>query len=428
MHIGIFSSSIGFGGAQNTAITTANALRRRGHRVTLYLDARRFRCHKDIKSFALCDLPVNAWCPYGLDSLSFRNLLHCARALDRSSIDIMLSIASQPLPILMLLQARFGFPVAYYEVGRSRTWATRVFRGPIIANSEETEESLRQHRCNSSADIPIVRARIDVDDFLPLVESPSELDASGPISLLMISRIECEKLPAIEKVIRAVSTLLDDGKNVYLTLCGPGKDRDGIADMAALSVARHGPDRITLAAPTSQVAPLIRDSDIVLGVGRTAWEAMACRRPVVIVGREGLGGIVSEKNLPVLMRHNFTARGNGRDEGHKEIAETLQVLIDSPLIRRDLGEYGHDVVRRYYDASIGAAKMETIFCAAVDSEISSSARARVYCLCAGLMVWMQRYARAVVLWFLKRSLVMRSIQKRRELGRGSQAVADPSDH
>lgn len=416
MHIGIFSSSIGFGGAQNTAVSMADGLRKRGHRVTLYLDAARFRSHKDIRSFEVCDLPLNGWCPYGLHSLSVMNSLRCVRRLWSDWPDVVLSMSSQPLPLLMLLQAFRQFPVIYYEVGQSRTWASRLFRGSVVANSEETMESLRQYRAKTHEDIPVVRARIDCDAFLPVVTPPGENNTDGAISLLMFSRMEFEKVPAIVRVIAAVSLLLNSGRKVRLALCGPGKDRAAIMDASSRVVDRDGGKCITVAPPTSDPLPLIRNSDIVLGIGRSAWEAMACARPVIVVGKEGLGGIVCEDNLPVLMHHNFTARGTGRSEGERELADLLLRLIDSVSKRRELGQYGYNIVRQYYDVKIGAAQMEGILHRAIENAPSVSLRLRrISCLTIALLTWAQLYLKAVLLWLLKPSLVFHSIVKRRHL-------------
>lgn len=61
MNIGAFCGAIGFGGSQNTTVSLAAEFQRLGQQVILYLDAKRFRSHKDIRSFTMRDLPLNAW-------------------------------------------------------------------------------------------------------------------------------------------------------------------------------------------------------------------------------------------------------------------------------------------------------------------------------------------------------------------------------
>jgi hypothetical protein len=49
----------------------------------------------------------------------------------------------------------------------------------------------------------------------------------------------------------------------------------------------------------------------VLGVGRCVLEALAAGRPVLVVGNEEIGGLVTESNFFSLQKANFSGRGTG---------------------------------------------------------------------------------------------------------------------
>ncbi len=410
MKIGIFCGSIGFGGSQNTTISLAVELERRGHQITLYLDRQRFRAHKDVSLFEICDLPVNLiWPQMGFISLG--NVIRSINYIHQQQHDVVLSVSCGPLPLLFLYNTFFPpIPVVYYEVGPRMRYITRVFHGTTVANSEETRDLLCNWLGKGLKDIPVVRARVDVREFHH-VPSPSETEQSTHVVIFMMSRLELEKTTSVIKVMRALELLVQQRINVRLRICGSGRDENTVISIAKKINDGMGKPVVSLIKATSHVGNIIEKSDIVVGVGRCAWEAMACGRPVVVIGQEGIGGVVCKDTINTLMYYNFTARGSGKGEGPYEIAEVLKPLVESSCYRKQLGEYGLGIVKKYYDAAIGAEQMEAVLAKACQATSKKTLVRRLNEFGIIMTLWLCLYSKGFLIWLIRPRAAAQSLRK-----------------
>jgi glycosyltransferase involved in cell wall biosynthesis len=97
--------------------------------------------------------------------------------------------------------------------------------------------------------------------------------------------------------------------------------------------------------PNRSVPRLLRDTDVVISLGRGAMEAMASGLPVLCAGY-GYAGPITAANLPDLFERNLTAYGHHRDPG-LVMADVRAALATPPGRMRALAE-------RYFsvDASV----------------------------------------------------------------------------
>jgi len=88
--------------------------------------------------------------------------------------------------------------------------------------------------------------------------------------------------------------------------------------------------RVGGAASVSNVAGPIDEADLVVTLGRGAYEAMSAGRNVVIFDRrdyadvQGADGFVTPDDLPELLRHNCSGRARGLDWGVDELADAFR--------------------------------------------------------------------------------------------------------
>jgi len=87
-------------------------------------------------------------------------------------------------------------------------------------------------------------------------------------------------------------------------------------------------------------------ADCVVAVGRTALEAMACERPVIISGLGGYRGILTPERIPEFQASNFTARIGGQPPDPAQLARDVVQLAapQGAAERRRLGEAGRRFV------------------------------------------------------------------------------------
>ena len=362
MKIGIFCAATGFGGSQNTTASMALELARRGHEVELFVDKTRFRTFEDISSLEFIDLPRRSFSSPVWGYFSIRNAVHAVREIQKNRCEVMLCVGPGHIPTAMLISALFKIPCVYYALYPFMQLESRLFSfsGFTVANSEETRDSLAKSLEKSPECIPVVRSRINLDMFALKATGIDIGPSNVRMSAVMMARLEHGKSEGVLLVMESIHKLNKMGKRISLDVIGNGKDISRIQAEADRINADLGTTVISLRGPVYSVQNELRKYNIALGIGRCAWEAMACGKPTVVVGREGLGGIVCPENLAQLMRYNFTARGNQKKPDAKEVADALETLIDNADYRRRLGDYALQVIRKYYDVKIGAQQLEQI--------------------------------------------------------------------
>lgn len=72
----------------------------------------------------------------------------------------------------------------------------------------------------------------------------------------------------------------------------------------------------------SELGKLIEGADLIIGSGITAYEGVARRKPVIVVGDYGLGGLVT----PNTFRSHYNNRFKGRINGKKDEYFPLESL------------------------------------------------------------------------------------------------------
>lgn len=94
-------------------------------------------------------------------------------------------------------------------------------------------------------------------------------------------------------------------------------------------------------------------SDIVIGPGRCALEAMACGKPVIAVGSKMYNGLVTEKNWMKGVFTNFGGFGDKmNDYTNGSIERDLDIVIKSTSIRKRLGDLGVFITDQYYNEDV----------------------------------------------------------------------------
>jgi len=72
----------------------------------------------------------------------------------------------------------------------------------------------------------------------------------------------------------------------------------------------------------SETGKLIEEADLIIGAGITAYEGVLRRKPVIVVGDYGFGGLVT----PDTFRKHYNNRFRGRINGAKEESFSLENL------------------------------------------------------------------------------------------------------
>lgn len=178
--------------------------------------------------------------------------------------------------------------------------------GGLLTISPELMDYLSQS-LGIKENMYVIPNAIDINKYHPLQNN--EFDGKKN-RIVHITRMDDEKINATLKLIEAAPEIFAAYPDTEIVIIGGGKNYECVHNMVEGINKKTGGDGITM---MGVVAPavllhLLNTADVVVGVGRVAIEAMACGKPVVIAGSQGLSGVLTEENKAKMKYYNFSGR------------------------------------------------------------------------------------------------------------------------
>lgn len=364
LNIGAFAAVYGMGGSQNSTVTLCNALADRGHRVTLYCPARQMFSHVRPR-IELCDLPVNPWGPLHFKNVSLANIWKAVHEVRGRKHDVLLSFSPPCLFMTLPLLLVDNIPGVHYVLGPfGRFPLLKVFPGRVVANSEETRDILAACAGWPAESIPVVRARVDVDALQARDREAREDAAFAPPTgvrqIGMMSPLRDDKMPGLLQTLEAVRIVASERTDFRFLLAGEGTERVAVEAVVAKVNEEAGREVARLVGYVGDVASFLLHADIVIGVGRCAFEAMAFAKPTLIVGSSGYAGTVCPEEADDLAHFNFAGRNVRGAIPPTVLADRLRALLDDDALRGRVGRFARSYVVEQFDAALGARQFEEI--------------------------------------------------------------------
>jgi glycosyltransferase involved in cell wall biosynthesis len=278
------------------------------------------------------------------------SLLRINKIISREKIDLLQVNQRKALVLSVILSWLRKIPLVYTIHGISRGelplalknfWFRSVSR--VIAVSEESEAYFRSQVRYPAERVILSRNGIDFSHFKNLVEH-----LNAHFNLLYISRLDRDKRKAVEAVLDAVAGIFPDWPLVRLRILGDGRQYGKIKKKAEEINSSLGRDIITVDGWADDLTEHFAKADVILGAGRCVLEAIASGRPVLVVGNEEIGGLVTERNFHNLQKTNFSGRGTATTTSCENMAQELEKIslgtaFDDKI--RALAIDGHDAAK-----------------------------------------------------------------------------------
>lgn len=239
-------------------------------------------------------------------------------------------------------------------------WGTRT-----IAVSEDIKAHIIKscHLKKRRADtVSVIANGVDTEIFYPV----AQWRGIGH-RIIFVSRLDNDCALAARMLCKLAGKLSGVFPDVTITIVGGGSAFGEISVLAELMNTACGRRVIIMKGAQQDVASLLRQADVFVGVSRAALEAMACGLPVIIAGDEGYGGVFEP--------HDGADNCNlcGRTEGFigsdmlfDDLCRVLSMPVEQ---KRQLG----DALRRYviknYSAESSALRTVEVYRAAGKKKI-----------------------------------------------------------
>ena len=351
-------AGLGVGGAETHVVSLAKGLAETGYRAVLASGGGIYQ-----GELAGCGIPH-----YRVDmkSASPPALVRAAWALRRviAREGAALVHAHGRIPALVSEAAAAAAGVRFITTAHAvfaAPWHLRIFSRwgeKTIAVSPDIKEHLIVNFGVPEERITVIPNGVDVARFCPVPPSPGllrELGVAGAEPVVAcVSRLEGALAHVALSAVEACSSLLPVYPRLALLIAGGGKRASEVAGAAAAANGSAGREYVRFLGPRTDVHRVMAAADLVVGVSRTALEAMACAKNVVLAGGEGFWGLVRPEQLGGLAADNFTGRSTRRPVTAGALKEAVREFLElPPAVRRERG----GELRRFVEENFSSAAM-----------------------------------------------------------------------
>lgn len=358
------------GGAPMDAICLARGLRDRGNQV--YFFTRPGGEHQDMldeSGLPVISAPYSRWNPllYHLNPKAYCILRD---AVDRYDIDVIHAMHSSSYYLSLFAAISRDVPVVFTLVWFSRNVYYPSYPGRIIYVAEEFLHQSRPYFRSEPREEYVIPNRVDLDMFHPEVEAGDfprkhNLPETG-WKIAFMSRINHAKFNSLLCAMDAAGILASRGIDVCLAIAGGGPCLDRLMERAGEVNSEAGREVVKVMGVVIDTPRFLAWSDIVLGIGRCAWEGMAAGKPTLVVGEKGFAGTVSPENVKELGYYNFAGRNIRHKVPPEKLADrVVEIMSDNDLYGR-LADFARLHAEEQYDYRKGVVRLEKVFRAAID--------------------------------------------------------------
>ena len=391
-------------GHTRTATTIAQALERRGHKVSFVIAEDSRADVIEAAQFPIYRVPVR-WAGRYPDLERVISDLHAL-----GEVDVVHSFNTRGLPETVKAAKALRLPV-FRTICGGKTPHRVLELKPLISLSHEIKHDLLERSSFREDEIEVIPARIDFRALLRHAEEGSDaaqrrfrekygLPPTSKI-VLRIARLSTKYAKGVLQSADAVARLHKEGHDVRFVHIGfvPPGDEANLEEVKAQFGAINRAALTTLAVSAQDEALRAPDyldmADIVVGMGRTVFEGMLFKKPTVIVGKEGFAGLVGHDDTEKLAFYNFSGRhlkeAKPYEQSVTELTSTLRELLQDEALRARVGEFGRAYVLKNLDANIAAERYEALYSSFVPEHYPSDEQ-----LATHLKLTPRRVARALI--------------------------------
>ncbi len=349
-NIVILTMGLDIGGAETHIVELAGALRRKGHKVTIFSNGGAFTEQLEQMDVQHICAPMNN---KRLSSLmrSYRLLLNFCRKENVSVIhshtritNFIANLVCKKLHIPMVTTVHFNFKL---------NLLTRIF-SKWGNRSLSVSEDLRQYVADGYGIDPqkvrITVNGINLNTFSkqsnPKLRAEYGLNEQHKV-ILCVSRIDTNACENVFRFLESAKEIYDAVPQARIVIVGNGNRFEELQQIAADINSKTEDNYVQLAGARTNISDYLHMADAFAGVSRSALEAMACRLPTIIIGNQGYLGVYSEEILPACIDTNFTCRGYPYVSAH-EVAEIMIGMLTRPEEYEANIEAAHKLIEQRY--------------------------------------------------------------------------------
>lgn len=352
-------------GSQHSMLAQAKSMRSLGHEIH-FIGSRGPFEHDLMKEDIPCHLrPYSAFTP-----LSVLGIIKLALVIKRIRPDLLHSSGYWPHIECLFMKTLFKVPVISTIAGGPFFGKPLIPKCPLISYSAELKDEIVRHFGAEYNDMLVMKNRMDLSSPPPAVSHMIGKKISAPGNILFISRLDRDKEQSIDHFLREMVVLHRSYGHVVGRILGGGEIEAAVRLQASRINHEFGSGVVTLLGHRRDIFPHIRESDIVVGLGRSAMESMVSERPVLIPCSDGSLSLVVKENADKHAHYNFAGRQPRTDEDRIRDAENLKRLFRDPEYYDRVAGFSRQYIIDNYDVRGIQDRMQALYL----EEIAKAAR------------------------------------------------------
>ncbi|MCL2236057.1 MAG: polysaccharide pyruvyl transferase CsaB [Defluviitaleaceae bacterium] len=272
--------------------------------------------------------------------------------------DINLVHAHARIPAFLcgLLQKKVGFVfVTTAHAHFNNALAYRLltnFGDASLAVAEDIKENLIKNYRMNPQDAFLTINGINMDTFgvnadYSGISSEFDLSADNK-TIVNVSRMDKDMSHAAHRLIEIAPSIHEKDPNCRIIIVGGGNDLDAVSAKAEVVNSALNLQKVIVTGTRTDVSKFLGMADIFVGVSRSALEAMACAKPVILAGGQGYLGLFEPSMKEVAVKTNFTCRGHS-EVTQEALRRDVLALMDMPADKMaELGNFAQEMVKTEY--------------------------------------------------------------------------------
>lgn len=240
----------------------------------------------------------------------------------------------------------------------------------VMAVSEDIKTYLMENYRTNPADIYVTINGIDTAKFCKTADTSdviSEFSLSETSAkIVYISRMDEDRARLAFELVEIAPELVKIKPDLEIVIVGGGNVFPQLEEKVREINRSIGRRVIVLTGSRTDIYKFAALGDLFVGVSRSALEAMACEKPVIVAGNEGYIGIFDETKLAAAIDTNFCCRGLEMSSCERLLADVKTLLTNSGEENARLGSFGRTLILNNYSLSKMAQDCVKMYLAASD--------------------------------------------------------------
>lgn len=246
-----------------------------------------------------------------------------------------------------------GIPVVFTMHGTYYPREEAIELAQLCAATISVSKPVERYWRAYGIDSTVISNGVNLEEFHPDI-SVAKQEADLPdipdhaTVVTYVSRLAWQKASVCNMVLRSTKTL-HEMKDLHIVVVGTGAQAFHVHELARNLNKMKKETYVHVVGEQTDVKPYYQRSDLVIGTGRVALEAMACGKPLLAIGNHGYVGLITPEHYGTAWDYYFGDHDSIQKPSPSLITEALRQALRDKGELRTIGARGREWISSQFD-------------------------------------------------------------------------------